>query len=174
MSMTEERTPSPEPLPPRPTIAARVRPTTPSSITSFSDTSSRPSLHRSLTTDRQGEFPRDYSPVTMPRLNRVPTEPSAMLARVGSLRPIARQLDDPAGAERYFERNDSPIGFVSSRTTSWGSDGPASSIASVSGRIGEGKKAPPPPPPNRAKKPPPPPPMKRSAASMGQIPQSPV
>lgn len=92
---------------------------------------------------------RDISPVPMPRLSRVPTEPTAILAGRAQLRSTSRQSD---------------IFGDDSEGSAFGSE-----TASVSSTT---KRAPPPPPPSRAKKPPPPPPpMKRSALSASEVPR---
>ena len=116
----------------------------------------RASYARSVTSDSVPTS-RDYSPVGHARLSRVPTEPSALLART-ALRPgRPRDADDD-----YSDRADSSVGGLSSRTASWGLDGPPSQSQNQ-------KKAPPPPPPSRAKKPPPAPPLKRSALSSSEV-----
>ncbi|KAF2422073.1 BAR-domain-containing protein [Tothia fuscella] len=132
----------------------------------------RPNYQRSYTSSSvQNTASRDYSPVGMQRLTRVPTEPTALLAANRSnLRPVNRTRDDysPDRTDRFVNNNDrseSPTtshGSTPSRVSSWA----ASDNGSLEGR----RKAPPPPPPSRAKKPAPPPPMKRSALSTSEIP----
>ncbi|KAK3061755.1 hypothetical protein LTS18_005516 [Coniosporium uncinatum] len=131
---------------------------------------SRPTFDRRNTTEVAGH--RDYSPVGMPRLTRIPTESSVITMGRSQLRPVSRDVfDDPSSEytgnssspDRYNgDYMDSPATSVGSRSASW----------SVTGDGAGGiRKAPPPPPPSRAKKPaPPPPPMKRSALSTSEVP----
>jgi len=136
----------------------------------------RQTMARANTTEGQVQQVREYSPAPMPRLSRVPTEPSVLLASRPQLRPIKRGaidtnvFGDPS--DNYLEtsspdryHNDIPAspatsqGTVPTRTASW--------TSLDTGSVG--KKAPPPPPPSRAKKPaPPPPPMKKSGLG-GQV-----
>ncbi|KAF2861926.1 BAR-domain-containing protein [Piedraia hortae CBS 480.64] len=83
---------------------------------------------------------REHSPAGIPRLSRVPTDPTHLIGARSQLRVTKR---GPAGD--LYE------------------DDPSSSTEQV-GDVGF-KKAPPPPPPSRAKKPPPPPPVKRGVIS---------
>jgi len=102
---------------------------------------------------------RESSAAAMPRLTRVPTEPTQILASRSQLRVTKR--NDSYGAD-VFGDDQSDISEAPTeltRTTSYGQDG--------------GRKMPPPPPPSRAKKPPPPPPMKRSALSTSEVPHYP-
>jgi hypothetical protein len=116
---------------------------------------------------------RDMSP--LPRLTRVPTEPTSVLASRAGLRPVRHTSTfDDQYAEEYAGTNGnrrdrsppSPAtshGSVASRAASWSQS--TSDLAAP----GSVKKAPPPPPPSRSKKPaPPPPPMKRSALSASE------
>jgi hypothetical protein len=116
---------------------------------------------------------RDMSP--LPRLTRVPTEPTSVLASRAGLRPVRQTSTfDDQYAEEYAGTNGnrrdrsppSPAtshGSVASRAASWSQS--TSDLAAP----GSVKKAPPPPPPSRSKKPaPPPPPMKRSALSASE------
>ncbi|EON66596.1 hypothetical protein W97_05842 [Coniosporium apollinis CBS 100218] len=144
----------------------------------------RPKMNRSITHDAPSPTRRrDISPPPMPRMSRVPTEPSILLANRSQLRPVrsrgnpnpATVFDDPSDdsalpdssspTERSYgrARSISPAtsyGSGMSRNASWStSETPAS--------VGSAKKAPPPPPPSRAKKPPPPP-VKRSALSSAE------
>lgn len=120
---------------------------------------------------------RDFSPVP-PRLSRVPTEPSVILANRAPLKPVKRGavnsnifgdpsdgslVQDSSSPDRYYDEvSASPATSYDSsysRSASW-------SAANAGRSNGLKKAAPPPPPPSRATKPPPPPPpMKRSAPS---------
>jgi len=124
---------------------------------------SRPTFSRTITSDSVLSK-RDYSPVGMNKLSRVPTEPTALLAaNRGGLRPAGHR-DQYEQDDRHFSgRSDSPTSYTStpSRTASW------STLDT-----NDGKKKAPPPPPSRAKKPPPPPPMKRSALSTSELPNT--
>ncbi|KAK4540910.1 hypothetical protein LTR36_008418 [Oleoguttula mirabilis] len=111
---------------------------------------------------------RAESPAAMPRLTRVPTEPTQLLAGRSQLR-IAKR-DGQAGGPDVFgddqsDYSDSPASAFEqhSRTASW------SASSAFSQDSGGARKMPPPPPPSRAKKPPPPPP-KRSALSTSEVP----
>ena len=108
---------------------------------------------------------RDGSPVGMPRLSRLPTEPTQLLAGRSNLRITKnREPSNVFGDENDSETSESPSDYQHSRATSWSVQG---MDAASTGR----KAPPPPPPPSRAKKPPPPPPMKRSALSTSEIPR---
>lgn len=128
----------------------------------------------------------------MPRLTRVPTEPTALLSACSggggggksSLR-ITKSREVPSANDVFSDTqsnysSDSPLlAEPPSRTlsASWSASssmmggGGGGGVQDAGG--GSGKKVPPPPPPSRAKKPPPPvpPPMKRSALSSGQVPR---
>lgn len=108
---------------------------------------------------------RGESPAGMPRLSRVPTEPSQLLGARSNLRITKLRGQD--GAPDVFGDDHSDYGSSTfdehHRTPSW------STMSQDGGS--QTKKAPPPPPPSRAKKPPPPPPMKRSALSSSEVPQ---
>jgi hypothetical protein len=128
----------------------------------------RPVYHRATTFEGPTRVQRDMSPAPMPRLSRVPTEPSAILANRAQLRPVKNRdtFADPSddsnhgSSSPYRDRSPSPAtsyGSGASRSASWTTYETSSSA----------KKAPPPPPPSRSKKPPPPPPpMKRSALNV--------
>ncbi|KAF2114780.1 BAR domain-containing protein [Lophiotrema nucula] len=160
------------PEPPRitiPKLSSRSR--SPGETASPGGYAARPTYSRNSTFEgpsRTGT--REMSPA--PRLSRVPTEPTAVLAHRAGLRPVrqtnafADDYDDEYAHPNGYRRDRSPPspatsqGSVMSRAASW----TASEAPSVNG-----KKAPPPPPPSRAKKPPPPPPpMKRSALSSSE------
>ncbi|KAF2796310.1 BAR-domain-containing protein [Melanomma pulvis-pyrius CBS 109.77] len=132
---------------------------------------SRPAYGRTATFDAASRLQREESPAR--RISRVPTEPTAIMASRGSLRPVRRadtfadDYEDDYASTNSHRRDRSPPspatsqGSQLSRATSW--------TASASDLAANGKKAPPPPPPSRAKKPPPPPPpMKRSALSASE------
>ncbi|OCL09122.1 BAR-domain-containing protein [Glonium stellatum] len=138
--------------------------------------SSRPSANRANTFEGPSRIQRDLSPAPMPRITRVPTESSIIMANRAQLRPVRRPTapadsfadpyDDSYEESNGSRRDRSPPspatshGSVPSRAASW-------TAAETPGA----KKAPPPPPPSRAKKPPPPPPpMKRSALSNSETP----
>ncbi|KAF2176786.1 BAR-domain-containing protein [Zopfia rhizophila CBS 207.26] len=130
--------------------------------------SPRPSYSRTSTFEGPSRAQREISPA--PRLSRVPTEPSVIMANRANLRPVRQTNtfsdeyeDDYAGTNGHRRDRSPPSpatsqGSVLSRAASW--TGPE--LAAT------GKKGPPPPPPSRAKKPPPPPPMKRSALSASE------
>ncbi|KXS94320.1 hypothetical protein AC578_10814 [Pseudocercospora eumusae] len=108
-----------------------------------------------------------HSPAAMPRLARVPTEPSSILGARSNLR-ITRSRESSQPPPDVFgdDQSDYSRDLVDHhRTASW------STAAQDGSMTNGGKKAPPPPPPSRAKKPPPPPPMKRSALSTSEVPQ---
>ncbi|KAH7122511.1 hypothetical protein B0J11DRAFT_341169 [Dendryphion nanum] len=130
--------------------------------------SSRPAYSRTSTYDGSSRNARDISPA--PRLSRMPTEPTSVLAGRAGLRPVRQTntfadeyAEDYAGTNGHRRDRSPPSpatshGSLTSRAASW----------STSDLTVNGKKAPPPPPPSRAKKPPPPPPMKRSALSASE------
>ncbi|KAK4992960.1 hypothetical protein LTR66_006151 [Elasticomyces elasticus] len=130
----------------------------------------RPINGRTSTFEGPRSLGRDSSPASMPRLARIPTDPSMLLTK-SQLRPVQRDnaasdvFGDPGDrtdnpSDYYGDRSASPANsFGSSRTASW------SAL-----EAGAGRKAPPPPPPSRSKKPPPPPPLKRSALSTSEVP----
>lgn len=165
----------PEPEAPRLTIPARLPSRDQSHERAVSGISTRPSYHRSNTADGRTDSTRDYSPA--PRLSRMPTEPTALLAgRTQVLRPVrprgadvfsdSPQDDEGSSPDRYFnDRSDSPTSYG-------GSIGSRAASFTEVGSVGSVKKAPPPPPPSRAKKPPPPPPMKRSTLSSSEVPRA--
>lgn len=168
-----------EPLepPPRPTISSRV-PSGANSPRKELPGFDLPVRHNTRSTSTPGfEGPtqlRADSPAGMPRLARVPTEPSALLGARSNLRITkSREAQSHAGAGDVFgddqsEYSESPSAFDEHhRTPSW------STMAQDGGSQAPpaGKKAPPPPPPSRSKKPPPPPPMKRHALSTSEVPQ---
>ena len=138
--------------------------------------SSRPSFNRSNTFEGPSRMQRDLSPAPMPRITRVPTDSSIIMANRAQLRPVKRPTapadtfadpyDDSYEESNGSRRDRSPPspatshGSLQSRAASWST-----------GEIIGAKKAPPPPPPSRAKKPPPPPPpMKRSALNNSETP----
>ncbi|KAG9641639.1 BAR-domain-containing protein, partial [Aureobasidium melanogenum] len=117
---------------------------------------------------------RDPSPMSMPRLSRVPTDSSISLRQ--GLRPTKR--NDSANSDVFGDQDDYTFDndrYADERSASPASYSAAPSFsrsASWSQQDGGAKKlAPPPPPPSRAKKPPPPPPMKRSALSSSDVPR---
>lgn len=154
--------------------------------------SSRPSTNRANTADGPSRITRDMSPAPIPRMSRVPTDSSVIMANRAQLRPVKRattttdtfadpyedEYQESNGYKRGRDRSPpSPAtshGSIPSRAASWTTGeitgAGAGAGAGAGGAIG-GKKAPPPPPPSRAKKPPPPPPpMKRSALSSSETP----
>lgn len=158
----------PVPEPPRITIPRLNRNASPApEAPSLGGYSARPTYARTSTYDSPSRSARDMSPA--PRLSRVPTEPTAVLASRAGLRPVRQTntfsdeyAEDYAGTNGHRRDRSPPSpassghGSVASRAASW-------STSEL------GKKAPPPPPPSRAKKPPPPPPpMKRSALSASE------
>ncbi|KXL43270.1 hypothetical protein M433DRAFT_156183 [Acidomyces richmondensis BFW] len=112
---------------------------------------------------------RELSPAGMPRLTRVPTDPSHILNARSTLRVTKRE--NQTGGGDVFSDDQSDVSteaassvFDQSRGGSW--------TQSTVTHDGSGRKGPPPPPPpSRTKKPPPPPPMKRSALSTSEIPK---
>lgn len=170
-----------EPLPPprRPTISSSRVPSGANSpmkeLPGF-DLPTRPGGIRSASsTGFEGPMSSSYnarseSPANMPRLTRVPTEPSTLLGARSNLR-ITKSRDSsqppPSSSHEgvFGDDQSSDNGYSRydelQRTASYGQDG-----------SGTARKAPPPPPPSRASKPkPPPPPMKRSALSTSEVPQ---
>ncbi|KAF2736937.1 BAR-domain-containing protein [Polyplosphaeria fusca] len=156
----------PVPEPPRitiPKLSSRNR--SPNETSSPGGYASRPAYSRTSTFDgQQPRAVREMSPA--PRLSRMPTEPTAVLAHRAGLRPVrqantfADDYEEEYSSTNGYRRDRSPPspatsqGSVMSRAASWTASEPAVN----------GKKAPPPPPPSRSKKPPPPPPpMKKSA-----------
>ncbi|GAB1736808.1 hypothetical protein NU219Hw_g8836t1 [Hortaea werneckii] len=141
-----------------------------------------------------GSMSRSESPAsTMPRLTRVPTEPTPILNGKASLRstskpPPPREPATTANSNIFGDDQSSENSDTASflhprpdpqRSASWSQNGLLSAAAAAngaahevfSGATGAKKTPPPPPPPSRAKKPPPPPPMKRSALSTGEVPR---
>ncbi|KAI7505967.1 BAR-domain-containing protein [Hortaea werneckii] len=139
-----------------------------------------------------GSIGRSESPAsttTMPRLTRVPTEPTPILTGKASLRstskpPPPREPTTTATNSNIFSddqssENSDTASFLPhqpdpSRSASWSQNGFLSAAAANGSHdvFSAAKKTPPPPPPpSRAKKPPPPPPMKRSALSTGELPR---
>ena len=141
------------------------------------DLPSRPAVQQRSASTFEGptSLARDHSPAGLPRLSRVPTEPTQLIGARNGLRATKRDTNGASGvngsvfADDASDYTDSPTGSELSRTTSWsvgGNDG--SNVTGVC------KRAPPPPPPSRATKPkpaPPPPPMKRSALSTSEVPR---
>ncbi|KAF2005519.1 hypothetical protein P154DRAFT_339671 [Amniculicola lignicola CBS 123094] len=132
----------------------------------------RPAIGRTATMDGSMRSHREMSPA--PRISRLPTEPTSVIANRANLRPVRAQTntfaddyeEEYAASSSHTRRSRSPPspanssqGSALSRAASW----TAPELAERTG-----KKAPPPPPPSRAKKPPPPPPMKRSALSASE------
>lgn len=112
---------------------------------------------------------RGDSPAGLPRLTRVPTEPSSILGARSNLRMTkSRETQSPSdvfGDDQSDYSDHTTSAFSDRRRT------PSWSTTAHDGTGGTAKKAPPPPPPSRVKKPPPPPPMKRSALSTSEVPQ---
>lgn len=171
-----------EPLepPPRPTISSRVPSgaNSPRKELAGFDLPVRINNTRSTSTPGLNSFEgptqlRADSPAGMPRLSRVPTEPSYLVGARSNLRITKSREAQAYGGGDVFgddqsDYSDSPSTAFNEhhRTTSWSTmaqDGGSQAATA-------GKKAPPPPPPSRAKKPPPPPPMKRSALSTSEVP----
>jgi hypothetical protein len=102
----------------------------------------------------------------MPRLTRVPTEPTQLLGARNGLRVTKRDSQNVFGDEAS-DLSDSASDFQPSRSATW-------SLAANDGGSGVDRIAkkppPPPPPPSRSTKPPPPLPMKRSALSTSEVP----
>ncbi|KAF2841535.1 BAR-domain-containing protein [Patellaria atrata CBS 101060] len=135
----------------------------------------RPPNPRASTMDSSRN--RDVSPAPLPRLTRVPTEPTSILAGRAGLRPVNRAtndvFDDPSDDSSRINESSSPDRGYYGRERSVS---PATSYASSAGRAtswdvgaAQAKKMPPPPPPARKKPAPPPPPMKRSALSSSEV-----
>ncbi|KAI7524946.1 hypothetical protein KC331_g17823 [Hortaea werneckii] len=138
-----------------------------------------------------GSIARSESPAsTMPRLTRVPTEPTPILNSKASLRstskpPPPREPATAATSSNVFgddqsSENSDTASFLHprpdpQRSASWSQNGFLSAAAAAGNGshdvFGAKKTPPPPPPPSRAKKPPPPPPIKRSALSTGEVPR---
>ncbi|SMR56936.1 unnamed protein product [Zymoseptoria tritici ST99CH_1E4] len=118
----------------------------------------------------QPSYNRDFSPApSMPRLERVQTDSSAIHGARLNLRPTRSRNDGQAtpGGDSYggdySDDSHSSYSEHPQRTPSW------STTALDGGSMV--KKAAPPPVPSRSKKPPPPPPpMKRSALSSSEVP----
>ena len=127
------------------------------------DLPTRPGIRSASSTGFEGPMSSSYngarseSPANMPRLTRVPTEPSTLLGARSNLR-ITKSRDNSRPPDEGVFADDQSDYEQMQRTTSYGQESMA-------------KKAPPPPPPSRASKPkPPPPPMKRSALSTSEVP----
>ncbi|KAI6880295.1 BAR-domain-containing protein [Hortaea werneckii] len=161
------------------------------------DISSRPPINGRANSTFEGptslgSIGRSESPAsttTMPRLTRVPTEPTPILTGKASLRstskpPPPREPTTTATNSNIFSddqssENSDTASFLPhqpdpSRSASWSQNGFLSAAAANGSHdvFSAAKKTPPPPPPpSRAKKPPPPPPMKRSALSTGELPR---
>ncbi|KAI6857810.1 hypothetical protein D0864_15365 [Hortaea werneckii] len=147
-----------------------------------------------------GSVGRSESPAsstTMPRLTRVPTEPTPILTGKASLRSTSKPppprepttTTTAATTSNIFSDDQSSETSSSdtasflhqhhqqsdpARSASWSQNGFLSAAVAGNGShdvFGAKKTPPPPPPPSRAKKPPPPPPMKRSALSTGEVPR---
>lgn len=160
----------PLPAPRRPTISSRVPSGANSPMKELPgfDLPTRPSIRSASSTGFEGPMSSSYnatrseSPANMPRLTRVPTEPSTLLGARSNLRITKSRDNSQPPSEGVFADDASEYSRYDEqlqRTASYGQDG------------GMAKKAPPPPPPSRASKPkPPPPPMKRSALSTSEVP----
>lgn len=161
----------PVPEPPRVTIPRLSSRNISPSHDSIPSPVSRPPYGRTVTHEgsSRSQSQREMSPV--PRMTRIPTEPTAVLAHRAGLRPVRQTntfaddyAEDYAGTNGHRRDRSPPSpatsqGSVLSRTASWSQNSEAPT----------GKKAPPPPPPSRSKKPPPPPPpMKRSTLSSSE------
>lgn len=131
--------------------------------------SSRPAIASRTASGFEGptSLGRDGSPAGMPRLSRVPTEPTQILAGRSQLRVTKRDSQSDVFGDDQSDYSESPSSAYDQhpRTASWSA---ASTLSG--GQQDTGKRMPPPPPPSRAKKPPPPPPMKRSALSTSELP----
>jgi len=153
-----------EPLEPpvRPTISSRVPSgqNSPRREMPGFDFPVRPGNYRSQS-GFEGPTSLGREPAEMPRLSRVPTDPTHLMGGRSQLRVTKRDAlpGDVFGDDQsdYSETSTSASAYGHSRTTSWSTQD-------------AGRKAPPPPPPSRAKKPPPPPPLKRSALSTSEVP----
>ncbi|KAK5723050.1 hypothetical protein LTR17_014011 [Elasticomyces elasticus] len=102
---------------------------------------------------------RGESPLGMPRLSRIPTEPTQILAGRSQLRVTKRDGQGDVFGDEQSDISESPV-YEHNRAATW-----AQQDVQARGKM------PPPPPPSRSKKPPPPPPMKRSALSTSEIPR---
>lgn len=163
--------------PPRPTISSRATSGANSparELPGFDLPTRQPNYRSTSTPGFEGPMSmvgvgREQSPAGMPRLSRVPTEPSALLGARSNLR-ITKSRDgqhQATAGEDVFgddqsEYSQSPSSFADQRNMSWSTTGQDGGSTT--------KKAPPPPPPSRSKKPPPPPPLKRSALSTSEVP----
>lgn len=132
---------------------------------------SRPTISRTTsnitngTTSYREQSPAPAPPV-MPRLSRVPTEPTQLLAR-NSLRVAKREsMHDPV----FGDDNQSDVGSDFSSRNGSATWSVADTVAVNGGGGIASKRPPPPPPPSRSTKPPPPLPLKRSALSSGEVP----
>ena len=142
------------------------------------DLPSRPAVQQRSASTFEGptSLARDHSPAPMPRLSRMPTEPTQLIGARNGLRVTNREgvttngVNGSVFADDASDYVDSPTGSDLSRTTSWSVGGTDGSNVTAAGA----KRAPPPPPPSRSTKPkpaPPPPPMKRSALSTSEVPR---
>ncbi|KAF2086879.1 BAR-domain-containing protein [Saccharata proteae CBS 121410] len=171
----EEEPPMPEPKLTIPKLNSRG--VSPARSQNGSDSPRRPSASRQSTFESPSRLRADDSPSGMPRLSRVPTEPSSILANRAALRPVRSRGNEVFDDQDDYGPDDSPHrGNSRERSVSpasYGSSAPsraASWSTADTGNTG-GARKPPPPPPSRAKKPPPPPPpMKRSALSSSEVP----
>ncbi|KAK5108298.1 hypothetical protein LTR62_008613 [Meristemomyces frigidus] len=165
-----------EPLEPpsRPTISSRVPSgqNSPRREMAGFDFPVRPTPNQRSASGFEGPtslYSRPESPAGgMPRLSRVPTDPTALLAAATS---------GAGGQLRIGKRNEQTADIFSDDQSDYSSE-PSSAFdrlqhnrtSSFSQENGGRKAPPPPPPPSRSKKPPPPPPLKRSALSTSEIP----
>lgn len=138
----------------------------------------RPAYARSTTFEGPTRIQREESPAGMPRLTRVPTEPTAILANRSQLRPVRRPgLDTDVFNDPYDDSNQGSSSPFRNRSpspaTSYGSQRSASWAVPETGTPTTKRAAPPPPPAPRGgiagKKAPPPPPPKRSALGQNEI-----
>lgn len=139
---------------------------------------SRPANDRAATFQGPTEIYQEESSMAMPKMKRIPTDPSALHKTRGPLRPV-HHIN--TGGDVFGDPPEDSVYSNSSPDRSYGerSASPATSYGSVPSRTASSttlhagltmsKKGPPPPPPSRAKKPPPPPPMKRSALSTSNM-----
>ena len=163
-----------EPLEPpiRPTISSRSASgqNSPRRELPGFDLPSRPTINRSASGfEGPTSIARDHSPASahMPRLSRVPTEPSQITSaktRLRSTRPPDSDNESGVFGDDQSDYSDSSTTLERARTTSWSMAGHDGSTMSKK------KPPPPPPPPSRSTKPPPPPPLKRSALSTSEVP----
>lgn len=168
-----------EPLEPpaRPTISSRLPSgqNSPRRELPGFDLPVRPAHTRTATFEGPQSLGRAGSPAPMPRLSRVPTDPTLIMASRSNLLVTKRDstvgdvfgddYESMDGDRAYGERSESPVssfGAMGGRTPSWSTGD--------NGASATGRKMPPPPPPSRSKKPPPPPPLKRSALSTSEVP----